>query len=324
MPAHRSDGTPWPRISVVTPSFNQVQYVEETVRSVLLQGYPNLEYIVLDGGSTDGSLEIIRRYEPWLAALVSEPDRGQTDAINKGWRRATGEILAWINTDDVYCPDALARAGEAFGALPGAGMVYGSALVVDEAGRPLRTWEAHPFDFRRMLVEGSIVPQSSAFFAAAAIQAVGDLDEQWDAIMDYEFCLRVGLRFPARCIPEVLTRFRDHPGSKTRRRFDVMARELIRFVRGFETDAVDQHVLAGIRRQSLGRIHYEWAMACLSDGRHQGTEAQRQLRHSLRRSPGFALRRPQHSAYIVKEVARGEIARRVRDLGAIQDGGSRR
>ena len=103
-----------PRISIVTPSFNQGQFLEETIRSVLEQGYPNLEYMVIDGGSTDGSIEIIRKYEKRLAYWTSEPDRGQADAINKGWRRATGEILAYLNSDDTYCPNALRLAAEAF------------------------------------------------------------------------------------------------------------------------------------------------------------------------------------------------------------------
>src|SRR5262245_47892717 len=131
------DGRPRPRVSIVTPSYNQAEYIEETIRSVLLQGYPDLEYILIDGGSTDGSVEIIRTYAPWLTYWVSEPDRGQTDAINKGWARATGEILAYINTDDCYLDNAIATAVQEFRANPGAGMVYGTAIIVDEAGEEL-------------------------------------------------------------------------------------------------------------------------------------------------------------------------------------------
>src|SRR5213592_2149932 len=98
----RPDGYPWPRISIVTPSYNQGQFIEETIRSVLLQGYPNLEYIVIDGGSTDESIAILRKYEKWIAHWVSERDKGQSEAINKGFAQATGEIFAWLNSDDVY------------------------------------------------------------------------------------------------------------------------------------------------------------------------------------------------------------------------------
>src|SRR5947207_6789592 len=105
----------WPRISIVTPSFNQGQFIEETIRSVLLQGYPNLEYIIIDGGSTDNTVGVIKKYEPWLAYWVSEKDRGQCDAINKGFARATGDIFAWLCSDDVYAPGALRRIAEKLG-----------------------------------------------------------------------------------------------------------------------------------------------------------------------------------------------------------------
>lgn len=114
LPAEMPDGQPWPRITVVTPSYNQGRFLEETIRSVLLQGYPNLEYIVIDGGSTDQSVDIVRKHESHLAYWVSEPDRGQYDAINKGFARSTGEIMAWLNSDDVYCPWALHTVGQIF------------------------------------------------------------------------------------------------------------------------------------------------------------------------------------------------------------------
>src|SRR5439155_11304713 len=119
------DGSPWPRVTVVTPSYNQGQFVEETIRSVLLQGYPNLEYVVVDGGSTDESVEIIRKYEPWLAYWVSERDQGQTHAINKGLARATGEVFAYLNSDDLFVPGALTAIGEAYARYPHADAIYG-------------------------------------------------------------------------------------------------------------------------------------------------------------------------------------------------------
>ncbi|MBC7078479.1 MAG: glycosyltransferase, partial [Synergistales bacterium] len=131
-----------PRVSVVTPSYNQAQFIEETIRSVLLQGYPNLEYLILDGGSTDGSVELIRKYEPWLAYWVSERDEGQADAINRGWRRSTGEILAYLNSDDVYAPGAIHRAVIYLLAHPNAVAVVGSYKLIDAEGKVLRTVSA--------------------------------------------------------------------------------------------------------------------------------------------------------------------------------------
>ncbi len=123
-----------PRVSIVTPSFNQAAFLEETIQSVLSQDYPNLEYIIIDGGSTDGSVEIIKKYADKLAYWVSEKDTGQADAINKGLIRVTGEIVAWLNSDDIYLPGTIRAAVEALQAHPDCGLVYGDVLSVDAKG----------------------------------------------------------------------------------------------------------------------------------------------------------------------------------------------
>ena len=129
LPHARQDGSAWPKISIVTPSYNQGQYLEETIRSILLQGYPDLEYFVIDGGSTDQSVEIIRKYEPWLAGWVSEKDKGQSEAINKGFTRCTGEIFNWICSDDLLARDSLSRIANHFSSPSGCDVLAGACLL---------------------------------------------------------------------------------------------------------------------------------------------------------------------------------------------------
>jgi hypothetical protein len=298
-----SNGGQWPRVTVVTPSLNQGKYIEETIRSVLLQGYPDLEYIVMDGGSTDGTVEVIRRYEPWIAHWVSEPDRGQSQAINTGWSRGTGKILAYLNSDDSYLEGAILSGAQAIQATAGAGMAYGSAVVVDEEGHELRRWEAKPFTVRAMLMEGNVVPQAAAFYTRMSVETVGYLTEHLEMIMDYELSLRVGMAFPSVCLPRTLARFRDHSGSKSRNKFATTARELVHLVDELAADPRTAREVGALERPTLSRIHYEWALSCIAHGQRDGSTA-RHLRESLRLHPPYALRRPIQTAYILKEIMR--------------------
>jgi glycosyltransferase involved in cell wall biosynthesis len=307
VPTLMANGRGWPRVTVVTPSYNQGRFLEETIRSVLLQGYPDLEYIVIDGGSSDESIEIIHSYERWLAYWVSESDRGQTHAINKGWKRSTGEILAYINADDVYLSGAIANAAEAFAAQRGIGMVYGNAMIVDEKGEELRVWEARPFDLSTMLAIGNIVPQSSVFYSSAALKNVGYLNEEWQLIMDYDLCIRIGMQYPSVCIPETLTRFRNHPQSKTRLRFEALADEVIRFVGTLKPESMSQSAWRALRRATIARVRYELALAYLRGGQGAETKAFRQLVQSILADPRFALRQPILSAHIMKGVVIGSL-----------------
>lgn len=302
LPDPKPDGQTWPRISVVTPSYNQGRFIEETIRSVLLQGYPDLEYIIVDGGSTDASLETIRSYEPWLAYSVSEPDRGQTHAIKKGWARATGDVVAYINADDFYLHGAIFAAARAFSVRPDAGMVYGTALIVDDQGQALRAWEAQPFDLRTMLTVGSIVPQPSTFFSAAALKEAGSLNDEWHMIMDYELCIRLGIQYPAVCIPQTLASFRAHEGSKSRRRFEAMAHELIEFVKTFNPGELSPSAWRRIRRATLGRIYLELTLAHFAQEKQERSKASKQLLKSILVNPLWPLRRPLLAAHVVKRM----------------------
>ena len=216
LPDTMPDGRPWPRASIVTPSYNQGKYIEETIRSVLLQGYPNLEYIVIDGGSTDSSVEIIRRYEPWLAYWVSEPDQGQADAINKGWRRSQGEIMTWLNSDDTYEPGAVGTAVKYLNLASEAGLIYGGCNCIDSEGQFLGVLQAWPFDLEREMSGRNLLPQSSAFFTRSAFEQAGELDVTLKYSMDYELWLRMlqhGVAF--KNIPDILSNYRLHHSAKT-------------------------------------------------------------------------------------------------------------
>jgi len=204
-----------PLISIVTPSFNQAPFLEETLRSVLEQDYPNLEYIVVDGGSTDGSLEIIRRYADRIAWWVSEPDRGQTDAINKGFAHAHGEIFAWLNSDDTYQPRALSEAAAYLTAHPEAGMVYGDANLVDESGQVIGQFPAAQTDYKHLRRGYVHIPQQAAFFRASLWHLVGPLDPTFYFAMDYDLWVRLARLAPLRYQPRRWANFRLHSRGKS-------------------------------------------------------------------------------------------------------------
>jgi glycosyltransferase involved in cell wall biosynthesis len=204
-----------PLVSIVTPSYNQALYLDETIRSVLTQDYAPLEYIIVDGGSTDGSREIIQRYAEQLAWWVSEPDAGQTDAINKGFARAQGEILAWLNSDDTYLPGAVAGAVAYLQQHPQAGMVYGDANLVDERGQIIGKFPAAQTDYRRLRRGYVHIPQQAAFFRAELWRQVGPLDPTFYFAMDYDLWVRLARLRPLHYLPQTWANFRLHGGGKS-------------------------------------------------------------------------------------------------------------
>lgn len=210
---------PLPRLSIVTPSFNQGSFIEATIRSVLEQGYPDLEYLVIDGGSTDNTLEILRRYEDRLQ-WISEPDRGQSDAINKGFRRATGEVVAYLNSDDLYEPGALLAVGQFFAEHPEAMWVTGRCRIIDHQARECRrliTWYKNFWlrtGSRGVLAVLNYVSQPATFWRRRVIAEIGELDEALHFTMDYDYWLRLSSRWPVHVIDRFLASFHIHPGSK--------------------------------------------------------------------------------------------------------------
>jgi glycosyltransferase involved in cell wall biosynthesis len=203
------------RVTIVTPSFNQAPYLEATIQSVLSQDYPEIEYFIMDGGSKDGSLEIIRKYEDRLAGWLSEPDQGQTDAINKGFARATGDVLAWLNSDDTYEPGAVRQAVELLEQHPEISMIYGNCNYIDEAGRVIGRFPAAQTDYRR-LREGYVhIPQQASFFRADLVRQVGQLDPTFYFAMDYDLWVRLAKIAPPLYVPHLWANFRLHRDAKT-------------------------------------------------------------------------------------------------------------
>jgi glycosyltransferase involved in cell wall biosynthesis len=204
-----------PLVSIITPSFNQARYLESTIRSVLSQDYPNIEYIIVDGGSSDGSVEIIRRYSDRLAWWVSEKDRGQTDAINKGFTHANGEILAWLNSDDTYEPHAIREAVAFLQGHPDVGLVYGDANFIDENGRVVGRFPAAQTNYRRLRQGYVHIPQQSAFWRADLWRKVGPLDPSFYFAMDYDLWVRLAALAPLQYHPRAWANFRLHTQGKT-------------------------------------------------------------------------------------------------------------
>ncbi len=210
-----------PRVSIVTPTFNRAEFLEETIRSVLEQDYPNIEYIVMDGGSTDGSVEIIRRYAGRLAYWESAPDRGQVDAIQRGFARSTGTVLAYLNSDDAYVPGAVSGIVRTFRERPSADLVFGDVHLVDTAGRRLRDLRFTAFDFDTLLYEGGNLSQPGAFWTRDLYDRVGGIDPAYQFSLDTDFFFRAARVGRFEHVRSFIANFRIHSGSKSATIWDV-------------------------------------------------------------------------------------------------------
>lgn len=197
LPELEFDGARWPRISIVTPSYNQGRFIEETIRSVLLQGYPDFEYIIVDGGSTDDTVEIIRKYERHLAHWVSETDRGQSHAINKGMARATGHIRAYLNSDDTYLDGALARVADHAMTHPEVDLIHGKCRISDEYGKKVGERVGSITQFHEIVDLWDVwwrrrnFVQPEVFWTNRIASKVGPFREDLYWVMDYDYWLRI-------------------------------------------------------------------------------------------------------------------------------------
>lgn len=207
------------KISIVTPSFNQAEFIERTILSVIYQKTGcETEYLVMDGGSTDGTLDILEKYRSYLQ-LTSEPDSGMSDALNKGFAAATGDILGWLNSDDLYTPGALGKVIHYFDQNPDCQWLYGQCVMVDESDKEVRRWitayknrKMKEYSYRRLLVE-NYISQPAVFFRKTALEQTGLLDTSLKTAMDYDLWLRMARLGPPGIINETLACFRVHSTS---------------------------------------------------------------------------------------------------------------
>lgn len=210
---------PLPLISIITPSYNSVRFIKETIESVFIQEYPFFEHIIVDGGSKDGTIEILRCYKH--LRWISEPDKGQADALNKGLKIARGKYLGWINADDTYQPEAFVNAMRYLEDNPDIDVVYGDRFVIDENERKLSHFVSREFNLSEYLIE-DYIRQQAAFFRREAIEEIGGWDDTLHYVMDYDLFLRLGVKHKLFYVPETWGNFRVYEGTKTTSKYGVM------------------------------------------------------------------------------------------------------
>lgn len=215
-----------PLVTIVTPSFNQGRFIRETIESVLCQDYPRIEYIVMDGGSTDETADIAKEYASRLT-WISEKDRGQSHAINKGFQKASGEIVSWLNSDDVISPGAVTKAVRAFERNPQLGAVYGDGHQIDINGNVKNRFATEPFNLWKLIYVSDYILQQASYFRREVFESIGYLDESLHFAMDWDIFIRIGKHYSIEYIPEYMGSIREYAEAKSfsggRKRFQELA-----------------------------------------------------------------------------------------------------
>jgi glycosyltransferase involved in cell wall biosynthesis len=252
-----------PKITIVTPSFQQAAFLERTIQSVLDQGYSELEYMVLDGGSRDGSEAIIRRYEHHLARWRCAPDGGQSAAINEGLRAASGEIVGWLNSDDTLAPGALRQIGEFYRDHPAVELLYGHTYVIDEHDRTLRRLVSVPTNADELIhYTPNLFSQPGTTWRRSVHERVGYLDESLRFTMDCDFWVRAARQCQIHCLPEHLGNLRLHGATKTTTQHGPMQQEMQRLAQKYrarQPNQLEQRLFGLRRRLRILREPRNWA-----------------------------------------------------------------
>lgn len=271
-----------PLVSIITPSLNQGRFIEETILSVKNQTYPRVEHIIMDGGSTDGTLDILKKYSHSLI-WISEPDKGQSDAINKGWRMSKGDILAYLNSDDTYMPWAVETAVKFLVEHPDVGMMYGDAEFTNESGEVTQHYRVTEFDLRRMLCSYNHVPQPSVFFSRKILESVGYLDENLHLAMDLDYWIRISLKFKIRHIAQTLATMRMHPEAKFVARYHEALSEYLHILKKFYSNPELPTEIQAFQRRAYSSVHLRASVDYLSAKKRR--EAAEHLIQAIRLYP---------------------------------------